>query len=364
MNVIINYTESPIEGRGFRNEFLSKSLGNCVTISGSWSHTKKTRIDLPNPDNHYFLKNLSYYKNVGFRRLFSGWHFAFLLRKALSGKKIQNCIVSSINIEVLFFLRKKNIDTLIIDVRDIWPDAHPLSLKSWPFYLYYNLLNRILIPRAQKCIYVSPTFEEWLIKNKLIDKAHYLPLCFDENRWEKSFQRQQNNKISNHKVIVGYVGNLNMQFSLLDFINTLETNKNIYLEIIGGGPGLKELLSKISEESNKRVINHGYLDRETTTEKMSNWNYGIVPQSSYSKADFPNKFFDYLGTGIPCIAFRGTFLGGYIEKKSIGFTIERHQDKQINFVELYNYYKKNVSNIRNSYVAQKRYVSTLRKVLK
>ena len=76
---------------------------------------------------------------------FVGKYF-FVSNKGYPLKKIINdnleieaCIISSINLEALILLPRSKVRKIILDVRDIWPDAHRLSIKTFPFYIYCHL---------------------------------------------------------------------------------------------------------------------------------------------------------------------------------------------------------------------------------
>lgn len=358
MYYLINYTESITESRGFRNEKFSQILDNSILISGSWSHTHKKRIKSLS-DKEYLLDNLAYNKNIGFKRIFSAWHFAYLLRKKIIKDDIiiDGCIISSINLEALILLPKNKIKKIIIDVRDIWPEAHTFSAKSIPFYLYSNFLNLFIKKFASNYFYVSPSFENWVKKNCKYEDAHYLPLCYDPIRWGEP-NNTQNIEVPN-KVKLGYIGNLNNQFSL-DEILPLIQNTDVILEIIGEGESFKLLKSKIIEMGIKnKVVFWGYLSREKATDIVKSWDYGIVPQTINSKADLPNKFFDYLGAGIPIISYNDTWLGNYVSLEKLGFSIKRNIidiDLKRDYIQL----KKNIISHRLKYNSDVRYQDTLR----
>lgn len=360
MYYLINYTESITESRGFRNEKFSDILGNTLLISGSWSHTHKSRI-ISTSDKELLLDNWSYKKNIGIKRILSAWHFAYLLRRKIlkDNIEIEGCIISSINLEALILLPKSKIKKIIIDVRDIWPDAHPLSFKSLPFYIYTKILNLFIKRYSSNYLYVSPSFKKWIKKNCILENAIYLPLCYNPQRWGKPLI---NKTIHNNKVLkMGYIGNLNSQFSL-DEMLPLIGKSNVLLEIVGGGEKINKLKKLIKDESYKnRITFYGYLDRESSTKIVKSWDLGIVPQTTDCKADLPNKFFDYLGAGIPIIAFDDTWLGSYIKENEIGFSVSRNAtycDFQTNLAS----FKKNVINYRENYSADRRYRIALNKL--
>lgn len=361
MIYLINYTESISESRGLRNEIFLKKFNESLLISGSWSHTHKKRITSSH-DSQILLKNLGYAKNIGFMRILSAWHFAFLLRRKIikDNLEIETCIISSINLEALILLPRRYVKKVILDVRDIWPDAHKLNLKTLPFYFYCTLLNKFIKRRVSFCFYVSPSFKPWVKKNYDLKYSYYLPLCYDSLRWGNPSSKPF--KISG-KIKIGYIGNLNDQFSLDEIIEVVSCN-NVYLEIVGGGEKINNLKKIIKKRSlDNKVLFYGYLSRIESTKIVKQWHYGVVPQTKTSKADMPNKFFDYLGAGIPIIAFDDTWLGKYIQEKELGLSISR-TSHQINFKDKYSYFKKNVLLNRSNFNANLRYEEAMKSFLK
>ena len=360
MIYLINYTESITESRGFRNEKYSDILIDTLLISGSWSHTHKKRI-ISKSDNELLLDNWSYKKNIGIKRIFSAWHFAYLLRRKIleDNIDIEGCIISSINLEALILLPKSKIKKIVIDIRDIWPDAHPLTFKSLPFYIYAKILNLFIKRYSSNYLYVSPSFEKWISKNCTLENATYLPLCYDPGRWGKPLFK--NTKHKGDVLKIGYIGNLNSQFSLDDMLPLIETS-NVHLEIVGGGEKINKLKKIVVDRGFiNKVTFHGYLDRTKSTNIVKSWDIGIVPQTIDSKADLPNKFFDYLGAGIPIIAFDDTWLGSYIKLNKIGFSISRY-DTFCNFQNNLESFRQNVINYRENYSADNRYKLVLNKL--
>lgn len=352
MIYLINYTESISESRGFRNEKFMEILDESLLISGSWSHTNKRRINSKHK-KEILLNNLPYKKNIGFKRILSAWHFAYLLRKKIinDNLEIEACIISSINLEALILLPRSKVRKIILDVRDIWPDAHRLSIKTFPFYIYCHLLNKFIKKRASFCMYVSPSFNDWVKKNYYLKKSKYLPLCYDSSRWGDPLE----NSLTIDGVIkIGFIGNLNNQFSLDEIIELVSCN-NIFLEIIGGGEKINKLKEIIKNNSlENKVSFYGYLCRREATKIVKSWNYGVVPQTKTSRADMPNKFFDYLGAGIPILAFEDTWLGKYIQEKKLGMSIPRNSFA-IDFNSEYSLFKKNVLIHRLNYSANEKY---------
>ena len=357
MIYLINYTESITESRGFRNEKYSEILGDTLLISGSWSHTHKNRITSTSK-KELLLNNWSYKKNIGIKRILSSWHFAYLLRKKIleDNIDIEGCIISSINLEALILLPKSKINKIVIDVRDIWPDAHPLSVKSFPFYIYAKFLNSFIKKYSSNYLYVSPSFQKWVKKNCTMENATYLPLCYDPLRWGKPILKESIQ--SEGKIKMGYIGNLNSQFSLDELLPLIEKT-NVLLEVVGGGEKLDNLKMIIVKKGLvNKVVFHGYLDREKSTLIVKSWDLGIVPQTKESKADLPNKFFDYLGAGIPILAFDDTWLGSYVKLNKIGFSISRNESL-CDFKTDFKFVKQNVLNHRENYSADSRYKKVL-----
>lgn len=328
---IISPYESPAEARGTRNIFLSKLCGNqCTLVCTRFSHGKKKM--LPKEDfskNYPYLLNtiptITYKKNLSIKRMFAHWVTAFsvffyLLKNAKRGNKV---LLSSIPPEVLLLslliTKIKKIDC-VIDVRDIWPDAFPLTgLIGKVFHRYCNILYKIAF-RLKTCkfIYVAPSFKQWIeskCPEKNITDMYFGPLGYDKSRWALTAIKS-NEWLFQKKIRLVYVGYLESQFDITDVIAAVKENDNYELLIIGNGS--KQKYYEHIAANNIRISFLGLLPPGDVALKLTECHIGILPISQ--TAQMPNKLFDYLGAKLPVLAIGDSDSSKFVLDKNIGWS--------------------------------------------
>lgn len=352
MIYIVNFYESPAEQRSHRNRSIVQySTEKCITLSGDWSHTHKQRLSYKNSKDHIYFKTLGYRKNISAIRLLSSLLLGLRVARFLNS----NCtdddkiIISSINIEALLFLQKRG-RKIFIDVRDIWPDALPPTFKSAPFYLYYNLLIKLTSRKVEGISYVSPSFTKWISRHYKQIRSEFLPLGFDSSRWSIKEDGVEAIKGGDQKVIIGYIGNLNLQFDMAPIIKLLVEDSSLYLEIVGTGENQNQMVSLANTLGvASRTRFYGYVQPQEVERIAKYWDYGVIPLRIGGRADFPNKFFDYVAMEKPVIVFDHMWLSTFVKKHQIGLVLEGRNPKWKGNDYVYRVFKENVKQLRPNY---------------
>lgn len=328
---IISPYESPAEARGTRNIFLSKLCGKQSTlVCTRFSHGKKKLLPKKEFSYNYpyllrTIPTITYKKNLSIRRMLAHWVTAFFVFIYLAGnaKRGDKVLLSSIPPEVLllslFVAKIKKIDC-VIDVRDIWPDAFPLTgLIGKLFYRYCNILYKCAFRlKACKFIYVAPSFKNWIenkCPNKNIIDMRFGPLGYDKNRWALSAVKS-NEWLQKKRIRLVYVGYLESQFDITDIIASVRKNDNYELLIIGNGSRKKDYEHMAS--NNKRITFLGLLSPDEVAQKLTECHVGILPISQ--TAQMPNKLFDYLGSKLPVLTIGDSDSAKFVLEKGIGWS--------------------------------------------
>jgi hypothetical protein len=362
---IIAPFESVLEGRGTRYPELAKMLKKnsidtdieYVTTNFSHQNKKKyTLIDIKNKQeevsrfyNLTLINIYGYSSNISLSRVYSHISLSFKYYKYLKSKvnKGDIIIVSSIPPELLYaisLLKYKKIK-IILDVRDIWPDSLNIGNKIAKslFSAYCNFYYKRSVNKVDKIVTVAKGFQNWLLRYGVLNYK-FIPLGYDDYRWNKSNFFEFNNSIA-------YVGYLNSQFDITLFIEY--TNKtDLTFNIVGGGEKTEYYKTLSTTKSN---IFHGFKTLSETTDIISNSSIGILPLSKGSNAFLPNKFFDYIGAGIPIICFKDSDSADLILKYKIGWVIERNISSlsdvfdDVDFKSVYSNYRKNVLLMRETF---------------
>lgn len=277
------------------------------------------------------LPIIGYRKNISIMRVISNFNFAVLCFIYLSFKlnRGDKVFLNAIPPELLFFISKiklfKNIE-IIVDVRDIWPDALVKSNKSKfvsIFKCYCNFLYFFSFKAVDKCIYVAPSFLGWIIsKNKNVDKR-FIPLGFDESRWGNEVSTEVPSVIlDNNSINYVYVGYLSQQFDLEPIIRAFNHSK-LNLHIIGGGDRLS-FYKSISESDN--TIFHGMVSPQFISKNLHKFDIGFLPLRHGAASFMPNKLFDYIASGIPIISYGSPDVESLLLKDKIGISTDGSVD--------------------------------------
>lgn len=304
--LIISPFENQKTGRGDRNLRLRNLLlerGHDVTfLTSNFDHARKDFIQLTTEDNRngtLFITVPAYHKNVSVLRQVSHVVFATKGWLKLRKRKWDIIFVSSIppeNLVLAFLLNSKKV---VIDVRDIWPDAlmaydktnaNLLKTAAFKFFEWYcNFIYHQTIKRASHIFLVANGYRKWIykycVRGKI--KINFMPLGFNKDDFT-------NPKDTSNEYDYCYAGGLTPQFDLLEFIEELKDKNGVF---VGSGPSEKELRSNYP-----RAKFTGVLTRSDALAYMQNSRSLLFPSNSF--AQLPNKCFDYFAIGAPVVLGR------------------------------------------------------------
>lgn len=178
---IVSPTESELTSRGKRHPNLANYLSNkgweVNYISTDFNHSEKRLFSkkeyseaIQKISYKLTLLNVGLYDtNVSPRRVLWNQRFAYkcylLLSQLLHGGDI--LIVPSRPPELIYvatLLKRQKKCRIILDIRDIWPDALTESsgLSKFVFSTYCNLFLNKSVNRYDSFIHVAPSFLNWL----------------------------------------------------------------------------------------------------------------------------------------------------------------------------------------------------------
>lgn len=294
------YIVSPFEnthtGRGNRNIALLQALKEhdiaVKLISSDWDHGRKQKIasDTSNRTDEILLKVPGYSKNLSFWRIITHWVFAIKLILHLWQSKYQKkndvIVVNSIPPECILMISLFCRGKVIVDIRDIWPDAGAayklFSVQLRLFEFYCKLIYRVSLHDKFQYVVVSRSFAEWL--KKFCPKCKpptFIPLGSRDFRYSDTGIKPK----------FVYLGGLTPQFDLREF-EFLKNEEEVY--VIGSGS-----LGEEFKEYFPRARFTGVLNRDVAMSIASNTDYLLFPSNPYAR--LPNKIFDYLALNKPII---------------------------------------------------------------
>ena len=228
------------------------------------------------------------------------------------------------------WLRKK---TFIFEVRDLWPELpKAMGVISNPIILkLMSLLEWVSYRSAHRLIGLSPGICEGIVQKGVDEsKVQLVPNGCDLNIFgSKPLQSYLIDEVSDNDflaVFTGTHGPANGLDAVLDAAKTLIElrNKKIKILLIGDGKLKSNLQKRAHDENIDNVI---FMDPVPKTDLaciMNRANIGMqilanVPAFYFGTS--PNKFFDYLASGLPVLNNYPGWLAEMINEYECGFAI-------------------------------------------
>ena len=351
ITVLTSFPNHPL-GRilnGYKNQWRFDEEKDSMKIIRTWTYISVSR------------KFIS--------RLFNYFSFAFSSYiNSFSIKDTDIIIASSPPLSVAIIgaiiARKKRIP-LILDLRDIWPEAAVSTgyIKKGFLYHLAEKWEKRCYKQAQKILVNSPAIFEELknIKGVPSSKLELIPNGADLEFFKEINDNDKINEDYNikNKFVVLYTGLLGFAQApeiMIDAAKILENNKDIVFLIVGGGPLKKDLEFKIKNLKLDNVILAGQRPREEMPVFVSKGDVCLIPykNSSTFQKNVPSKMFDYMASGKPIIINLEGAASDIIKKAQAGLVVEPENASALAkaIEQLYNnkFLRKKMGDLGKSYV--------------
>jgi len=321
-------TNAPANRWGYFAKYLAKQ-GHKITVLTSFpnhplgkvlnGYKNQWRFD-EEKDNMKIIRTWTYISSSRkfISRLFNYFSFAFssyINSFSIINKDVDMIIASSPPLSVAIIgaiIAKKKRIPLILDLRDIWPEAAISTgyIKKGSLYYLAEKWEKRCYKQAQKILVNSPAIFEELknIKGVSSSKLELIPNGADLEFFKEIDDSDKINEEYNikNKFVVLYTGLLGFAQApeiMIDAAKILKNNKDIVFLIVGGGPLKKDLESKIKNLKLDNVILTGQRPRKEMPIFVSMGDICLVPykNSSTFQKNVPSKMFDYMASGKPII---------------------------------------------------------------
>jgi glycosyltransferase involved in cell wall biosynthesis len=220
----------------------------------------------------------------------------------------------------------------IFEVRDLWPELpKALGMKN-PFLLWgMSVLEKISYSKADACIGLSPGICEGIAKRSqkdklitLIPNGCDLDLFVPGDRAELVLEGIK--PTDTVAVFTGAHGIANGLHSVLDAAEVLKKKGrlDIVLVFIGDGKMKPELLARVGKDNLLSCRFYDSMPKSALNKIVANADIGMmilenVPAFYYGTS--PNKFFDYISSGLPVLNNYPGWLADIIEKNNCGLVV-------------------------------------------
>lgn len=303
-------------------ELLLKKGYEVTLVTTKFNHYDKKFRDInqfkknyPNYDFH-FLDAPGYKKNISILRVLNLFVFSKNLKKWLNnnGRNYDLVFSTMPSHEVVNvagdFCNRNNIP-LVIDVRDLWPEAMKLLVKN--DFLFNLIFYRMKIKanqaysKADEIVAVSNEYLERALKAN--NKSRNPQVVYLGATLDKFDKGVQNNIDKIHKgndeIWITYIGTLGVSYDIETLIKSYDLILkkgycNVKLKIIGKGPLLNKFM-KFAQERNIGVDFIGYQEYEVMAAYLKKSDIAINAIKKNAAQSVINKVADYFAAGIPIL---------------------------------------------------------------
>ncbi|OZS41622.1 glycosyltransferase family 4 protein [Photobacterium sanguinicancri] len=286
--------------------------------------------------------NLAYSNSDGFlKRTFSFFKFAFKsIGLSLTEKydivfATTTPLTAGIPGIVARWCRGKK---FVFEVRDLWPELPKAMgvIKNPLILAAMSLLEWVSYRSAHRCIGLSPGIVEGIKKRGVsADKIAMVPNGCDLTIFSDVVSPWRPNGVDDADfmaVFTGTHGIANGLDSALNAAKELQSRgrTDIKLVLIGQGKLKPTLEARAKSEGIDNIIFHEPVDKIKLAGLMRSANLGMqllanVPAFYFGTS--PNKFFDYIASGLPVLNNYPGWLAGMIEQSDCGFTVSPENPK-------------------------------------
>lgn len=228
------------------------------------------------------------------------------------------------------WFRKKK---FVFEVRDLWPELpKALGMKN-PFFLWgMSVLEKRSYHAADACIGLSPGICEGIKRRSQKGK----PIAMVPNGCDLDLFSPSNEKpevipgvkpTDTVAVFTGAHGIANGLDAVLDMAAVLKTRgrDDVKMVFVGEGKMKQHLVERAEKEHLDNCIFLGHMPKKELNEVMKRADIGLmilanVPAFYYGTS--PNKFFDYIASGLPVVNNYPGWLADMINENKCGIAIE------------------------------------------
>lgn len=227
------------------------------------------------------------------------------------------------------WLRRK---PFVFEVRDLWPELpKQMGVIKNPFVLgMLSFLEWASYRSAHRCVGLSPGIVEGIKQRGVAeDKITLVPNGCDLTIFGEKSTPWRPNGVNEDDLMAVFTGTHGMANGLdaaLDAAKELKSrdNRQVKIVLIGQGKLKSQLQARAEKEKLTNIIFHEPVNKDKLSGLMASADIGLqllanVPAFYYGTS--PNKFFDYIASGLPVLNNYPGWLAGMIEDNQCGFSV-------------------------------------------
>jgi glycosyltransferase involved in cell wall biosynthesis len=220
----------------------------------------------------------------------------------------------------------------VFEVRDLWPELpKAMGVIKNPVVLFaMSCLEWLSYRSAHRCIGLAPGIAEGIARRGVAkDKISAIPNGCDLSIFENYDVPWRPEGVKPDDLMAIFTGTHGVANGLDAALDAAVELKNrgrndIKLVLVGQGKLKPALQQRAQQLKLSNVIFHDPVDKNTLAGLMANADIGMqllanVPAFYYGTS--PNKFFDYIASGLPVLNNYPGWLADYIEQQRCGFAV-------------------------------------------
>lgn len=227
----------------------------------------------------------------------------------------------------------------VFEVRDLWPELpKALGLKN-PFLLWgMSVLEKWSYRKADACVGLSPGICEGIVRRSPKGRiVKMIPNSCDRSMFDIQRSKDYNIPDVNTDDVVaifaGAHGVANGLDAILDAAAVLKKRgvEKIKIVFVGNGKMKQGLIERAKREDLNNCIFVNSIPKKEMSQILSRADIGLmvlanIPAFYYGTS--PNKFFDYIASGLPVINNYPGWLADMIKDNNCGIAVEPNKPEQ------------------------------------
>lgn len=221
----------------------------------------------------------------------------------------------------------------VFEVRDLWPELpKAMGVITNPFVIgLMSGLEFVAYRSSDACIALAPGIADGIKRRRKKKEVHLVPNGCDLNLFDSSIVKGWRPKELVGKdfiaIFTGAHGIANGLDAVLDAAHELKRRKRMDITFVFVGQG-KMKPSLKARTTEKGLINCIFLDplpKEKLARLMSESDLGLMILANvpaFYHGTSPNKFFDYISSGLPVLNNYPGWLADLIKENDCGFVVE------------------------------------------
>lgn len=345
MNIVLLNPYGPLPTEGWRKyrfilfgEALAKSGHNVQWYTSSYSHHfKKQRKEQYRSNFSNFkvdyIKSIKYRSNVGLMRLLSEIIYSFRVYKKLKKNTDIDVVIAADPSQFVGFtarmLSRRLGARLILDFMDEWPELFLKSASKYAKPLVYLATLPLFVLRRYNYLGahgVTALGKNYLnIATGLAKPGTFRRLIYNgiDRQTELCKSLESEAYTSNGRLCAIYAGSLGMKGDNYDVkaITILAQNFNsVDFYVAGAGDGLLYLKEIIKSSRLENLYLLGNLKKEDLDARYSLCDIGLALYGKASNVDMPDKFYDYINSGLAVVSSLQGEVKDIIVSENLGIT--------------------------------------------